>query len=248
MTTNAPLTAGTRGSRAEIARRFFGDAGRYLAGNYRIPLRAQIVAELVGNVCGQSVLDLGCGNGGVSAQFVRAGNRVTMVDFSAEMLERARDSVPVECRPQVRLVHADINQFASTEQYDLVLCIGVLAHVDSVPATIARVAELVKPGGRAVFQIGDNERGLMRLAGWVQARRAALSRTSMPWADTRLSEVVAAAEQHGLTLQRQQQHLLLLPGLGRLLGPWLIPYDTFTRRRAWLAAHATNVIFTCRRV
>lgn len=43
---------------------------------------------------GQRVLDLGCGTGNLTAQFVRAGCRVWGSDFSAAMLKIARRKVP----------------------------------------------------------------------------------------------------------------------------------------------------------
>jgi 2-polyprenyl-3-methyl-5-hydroxy-6-metoxy-1,4-benzoquinol methylase len=42
------------------------------------------------------------------------------------------------------------------QSFDLVLCIGVLAHVDSVPAVIAKVSQLVKPGGWVVLEFTDS--------------------------------------------------------------------------------------------
>jgi 2-polyprenyl-3-methyl-5-hydroxy-6-metoxy-1,4-benzoquinol methylase len=243
------LSVDTRlSARVHNAKRFFGQASRYLTRNYRIPIRAQILKDLLGNVRDADILDLGCGDGSISAQFLHASNRVTMVDFSFDMLEQARKTVPADCTSRVQWVHEDILQFEPPAQYDVVLCIGVLAHVDSLEATIGRVARMVKPGGRVAFQITDDDQPLVRWWKWMYAGLNVVSRASLRWQGMTRSEVIAIAARRGLMIEREQRHLLLLfPGMARILGKWLLPYDAFTRKRAWLARYASNVILVCRK-
>ena len=78
------------GSRVENTTRFFSDPDLYLTKNHRVRLRSLIVKDLAGEIEGCRILDLGCGDGSISAQFLPAKNLVTMVDLSAGMLERAK--------------------------------------------------------------------------------------------------------------------------------------------------------------
>ena len=49
-----------------------------------------VLTELVGEVAGQDVLSLACGQGQDARLLARLGARVTAVDVSAEMLRHAR--------------------------------------------------------------------------------------------------------------------------------------------------------------
>ena len=54
---------------------------------------------------GESILDLGCGDGTISAQFLPFKNHVTMVDISAEMLADAHASAVIVGHSERRSGH-----------------------------------------------------------------------------------------------------------------------------------------------
>ena len=85
-------------TRTERAKTFFGNPDLYLRGNHRVSLRAHFVRGLLGDVRNSRILDLGCGDGRISAQFLPAGNHVTMLDLSDRMLERVKNNVPPSTR------------------------------------------------------------------------------------------------------------------------------------------------------
>jgi trans-aconitate methyltransferase len=165
------------------------------------------------------------------------------------MLERARSNIPAEYHSQVEFVHADIFTFRPQAQYDLALCIGVLAHVDSIDRALERVASCVKPGGRVVVQISDDDQVLLRVSRWVDRARNMISRSSLHSNRMALSQVVAMLGRHHLEVMSERRHLLLLfPGMARVLGRWLVPYDLFTQKHPALSKHGTNVILVCRKI
>jgi ubiquinone/menaquinone biosynthesis C-methylase UbiE len=236
------------GALLDRARRFFAEPEFYLNRNYRIPLRVRIVRELVGELSDARVLDLGCGDGSIATQFLPSNNRLTLVDYSAGMLQRARSSIPAQYQSQVEYVHGDIFAFEPSAPYDLVLCVGVLAHVESIDRAIERAARCVKPGGRIVVQMSDDDQALLRFLRMLYVARTRISRWRPPSRGMTLSQVMAVLRKHGLEVTDQRRHLLLLiPGMMRLLGKWLIPYDEFTRRHQMLARHSTDVILICRK-
>ena len=121
-------------TRTERAKTFFSNPDLYLRGNHRVSLRAHFVRELLGDVRNSRILDLGCGDGRISAQFLPAGNHVTMLDLSDGMLERVKNNVPTEYAARVNYVKSDIFAFNPGAVYDVVLCIGVLAgHPQCLP-------------------------------------------------------------------------------------------------------------------
>jgi len=74
----------------------------------------------VAKQCGDPVLELGCGTGRITMAIADAGYRITGLDISARMLERAREkcgALHKEAREKVRLVQGDMTEFDLAEQF-----------------------------------------------------------------------------------------------------------------------------------
>ena len=102
---------------------------------------------------GQSVLEIGCGWGGLAEMAVRQGLQVTGLTLSPAQLEWARKRVP---EADLRL-----QDYRDTrEQYDHIVSIEMFEAVGERwwPTYFRTLAKALKPGGRAVIQsitIGD---------------------------------------------------------------------------------------------
>src|SRR5438552_742750 len=126
--------------KASQVKAFFEKPDLYLKSSRKnISVRTTIVKELLGDLSGFRVLDLGCGDGSISLQFLPDMESLTLVDLSSAMLERAVRATPIEYRSRVQYVNLDLSDFHSTQKYDVVLCLGLLAHVESIEQTIERV-------------------------------------------------------------------------------------------------------------
>jgi ubiquinone/menaquinone biosynthesis C-methylase UbiE len=230
------------------AKAVFDNTERYLRNSYLIKSRALIVKEFLGDVRHSRILDVGSGNGGVSNQFLYGDNHVTMLDLSAQMLERARHNTPPEKREHVAYVNANILDFTPDIHYDVVLCLGVLAYVDSVEAAIARVAELLRPGGRCILEINDSGQVSGKLLDCYRSLRHFFKLPLRLPADMNkitLPEVVALTARHNLKLKSVRRHLLLLPGMRRLPVGWLLKYNLFVLKHPSLATHGSEAILLC---
>ena len=107
------------------------------------------VREALGGVRGRDVLDLGCGTGRHTAWLAEAGARVTAVDFSAGMLEQARERVPAG---DVRFVTHDLHEplpFGHAS-FDAVVSGLVLEHLRDLSRFFVEAHRVLSPGGRAV--------------------------------------------------------------------------------------------------
>jgi SAM-dependent methyltransferase len=94
---------------------------------------------------GRDVLECGCGAGRFTEVLLAQGARVTSIDLSSAV-EANVENFPVG--PWHRVAQADILALPFAKQsFDIVLCIGVVQHTPNPEATIARLAEQVKPGG-----------------------------------------------------------------------------------------------------
>ena len=107
------------------------------------------VREPLGNPRGREVLDLGCGTGRHTAWLVEAGARTAAVDFSAGMLEKARERVATG---NVRFVTHDLHEplpFGDTS-FDALVSGLVLEHIRDLDAFFAEAHRVLRPAGRAV--------------------------------------------------------------------------------------------------
>jgi 2-polyprenyl-6-hydroxyphenyl methylase / 3-demethylubiquinone-9 3-methyltransferase len=99
------------------------------------------------SLAGLSVLDIGCGGGLVSEPLARLGAEVTGIDPAPETIEAAKAHAR-GARVDVIYKVATAEEVAdSGARFDAVLLLEVVEHVPDVPAFLARVAPLLKPGG-----------------------------------------------------------------------------------------------------
>lgn len=217
---------------------FFAAPDNYLAGNAaQGSVRAQVISELVSPSDGLDVIDLGCGDGGLSLQFVDRARSITLVDRSKGMLEVARASTPDEWRDKVSYEVADLDGFRSNDSFDIVLCVGVLAHVPSVPRVLDLVAGLVAHGGRCAVQLSDSDR-------WLEPALYAYSTARGRHATNRMSvsTLRADVERLGLSFERTIHYGLPVPGAGRLPGTLAAGLQHASWKRPKLARHAVEAV------
>ena len=103
--------------------------------------RAFLLAHVA---AGQSVLDLGCGDGAFAAALLDARCAVTMADVSGEALRRARTRAPGAEASE--LVEGAPLPFAE-DAFDVVWAGEVLEHVADVVGLLAEVRRVLRWGG-----------------------------------------------------------------------------------------------------
>jgi 2-polyprenyl-6-hydroxyphenyl methylase / 3-demethylubiquinone-9 3-methyltransferase len=103
------------------------------------------------SLSGLSVLDIGCGGGLVAEPLARLGAKVTAIDPAPETIEAAKAHAQ---GAGLKIAYKAATAEALADQgktFDAVLLLEVIEHVRDVPAFLARVAPLVKPGGIMVL-------------------------------------------------------------------------------------------------
>lgn len=123
--------------------------------NLNIQLDRQLV-ELV--TPGSRVLDVGCGDGFLSARLADRGCRVTGLDVDPGVLQRARERWAG--RP-IYWVQGDVLSWpVEPGTFDAVVSNAALHHLPDTAAGLRRFAELTAPGGR-VGVVGFARNGLL---------------------------------------------------------------------------------------
>jgi SAM-dependent methyltransferase len=122
-----------------------------------------LVLRLAGLRGGETVADVGCGNGAYLAELARRGHTgpVLGLDLSAGMLGAARGRVP-----RARLAVADAAALPVRDHTsDLTLAMHMLYHVKEPPAAVRELRRITNPGGRVLVALNgeDHHRELREL-------------------------------------------------------------------------------------
>ena len=108
------------------------------------------VRGALGDQRGRDVLDLGCGTARHTAWLAESGARVTAVDFSEQMLERARRKVPAA---DVHFIVHDLHDALplADASFDAVVSGLVLEHLRDLDSFFREAHRVLRPRGRAVM-------------------------------------------------------------------------------------------------
>jgi SAM-dependent methyltransferase len=173
------------------------DPERYIRNAGFVPELGRPVLEWLAPRAGERILDLGCGDGTLTAEIVAAGCEVVGVDSSAEQVAAAR-ARGLDARV------ADATRLAFDAEFDAVFSNAVLHWIRTPDDVIAGVARALAPGGRFVGEFGGAG-NVARIAGALEAalaRRGLDPRAVNPWyfpSPEKYGERLAA---HGFRVER----------------------------------------------
>jgi len=138
------------------------DPALYAANAGFVPALGNAALALLAPQPGEAILDLGCGDGVLTAQIAAAGAVVEGIDADAAMIAASR-ARGLEARV------LDARKLEVAARYDAVFSNATLHWIRPPEAVIRNVARALKPGGRFVGEFGGH--------GNVAAIRAALGAT-----------------------------------------------------------------------
>jgi trans-aconitate methyltransferase len=114
----------------------------------------RFVADMAGGVfgllsaqSGEHILDLGCGDGALTAQLAATGAIVTGVDASPTMIAAARAR-------GLNIDHQSAEALQYEQQFDAVFSNAALHWIRNAEAVISGVQRALRPGGRFVAEMG----------------------------------------------------------------------------------------------
>ena len=157
------------------------------------------VVQLLAPQQGERILDLGCGTGYLTNLIAQAGARVTGIDHSASMIDRARAAYP---DLDFRVVSA--TDFHFDTPFDAVFSNATLHWVLDKDNAIDNIYKALRTGGRFVLEMG----GKGNVEEIVVATRRALTRhgyysnaATQLWYFPSLSEYTTLLEKRGFRVR-----------------------------------------------
>lgn len=161
--------------------------------------------QLLGDVAGLRVADIGCGTGRHAQRMVAGGATVTAVDFSASMLLKARAKVSPAA---VRFVISDVERGLALRsgEFDLVLSALVTDHIGALDVMFSELGRIARPGGRVVV---SSMHPAMMLKG-VQARFTDPETGVKVYPKSQSNQIcdyVMAAARAGLSFEHMSEHV-----------------------------------------
>jgi ubiquinone/menaquinone biosynthesis C-methylase UbiE len=139
--------------KSKLVKELFENISLYLTYDYNLRIRKETVESFIGTDTFKSVLDIPCGTGAMSIPFLNKTEKLTLIDVSTNMLDFARKNIPEEYAAKVELINRDFFEISLPEKsYDLVICLGILAHVNSPEELLKKISHLIKPGGMLIIQ------------------------------------------------------------------------------------------------
>jgi trans-aconitate 2-methyltransferase len=105
---------------------------------------------------GENILDVGCGDGKVTAEIVRAvpAGFVVGIDASPQMIAFAKKTFPSKKNPNLKFQVMDARKIKFAQQFDLIFSNAALHWVDDHEKILRGASAVLKSGGRLVVSCG----------------------------------------------------------------------------------------------
>jgi SAM-dependent methyltransferase len=158
-----------------------------------VPALGAGVVDWLNPARGERILDLGCGDGALTAELVARGADVVGVDRSAEMVGAAR-ARGLDARVM------DLTALTFSDEFDAAFSNAVLHWIHAQDDVLAGVCRALRAGGRFAGEFG----GHGNVAAIVVAIRAAFERhgftAHIPWYYPTVSEYSGLLTRHGFVI------------------------------------------------
>lgn len=168
--------------------------------------------ELLRRLCprgDEAVLDIGCGDGKVSAEIARTTPRgfILGIDSSPEMIAHASEAYPPSRFPNIRFQVMDACNLVLDRSFDVAFSNAALHWVHDHPAMLLGTSRALRPGGRLVFSFGGrgNARAIVEVLDSLIGRsvwRPFFDGFEFPWSFLGLEEYAAWLPAAGLEATR----------------------------------------------
>ena len=173
-------------------------------GNPLIALEEKHFSEILGEVSGLRIADIGCGTGRHASRLAASGARVIAIDFSSGMIRKARQKFGAS---EVTFAVADISTTLPMRDrsFDRVICCLVLDHIHDVADLFRELKRICTADGFIAISVMHPAMMLREVQ--AQFHDPLTGATVQPRsAPNQISDYVNAATAAGLRIDRMSEH------------------------------------------
>jgi ubiquinone/menaquinone biosynthesis C-methylase UbiE len=226
---------------AETHKRQFVGSGS--GASFYFQTRLKLACELAGPSTGR-LLDCAAGSGEITCALLKSGrfSHATIVDISPAMLQSAKELLTSEItNAELEFIHSDLFNFKpSDSRFDLVLCLGLIAHVGRLDVLLPHLKSMLTPSGRIILQTTLTDHAGTRIVRALTTRRELAKRGyHISWFSQR--DIIEACRRAGLRIVEMRRHSLGVP-FGDRFWPWA-NYQLETRLQKWASRHGADAIY-----
>ena len=211
--------------------------------NFNFQQRLALACEL-GSASSGRLLDCAAGTGEITCELLNSGrfNHATVVDISAEMLQSARELLTSQIKnAEVEFVQSDVFNFKpSDSRFDLILCLGLIAHTGRLGTLLQHLKSMLTPGGRVILQTTLINHFGMRIVRALSSRRELAQRGyRISWFSEQ--DITNACRAAGLQILEKRRHILGIPFADRVW-PW-VNLQFEKGLQGWSSRHGADAIY-----
>ena len=190
------------------------------------------------------MLDCAAGTGEITCALLKSGrfSHATVVDISPAMLQSANELLSAQItNTELQFVRSDVFNFKPSDSgFDLVLCLGLIAHVGRLDILLPHLKSMVRAGGRIILQTTLTDHVGARLVRALATRRELARRGyRISWFSQR--DIAEACHRAGLQIVEMRRHSLGIP-FGDRLWPWA-NFQLETLLQKWSSRHGADAIY-----
>ncbi len=204
-------------SKEARVKEFFEQPEIYFHYDYNIKIRHENIKALLEGKNYKNVLDMPCGNGGISLPLINQFEHLTLIDFSSNMVELARKSTPDEVKDKVTYINNDFyNVDFPKGSFDLIISMGILAHIKDPVQFVKDLSELLGPGGVLILQNTNHEHFYAKLIRGYLGVRKIVGKDKYTLNKVKSSEILKMADKCGLEVKKQFNYNQSFLGFSKL--------------------------------
>ena len=205
--------------------------------------RLTLTCELAGPSSGR-LLDCAAGTGEITCALLKSGrfSHATIMDVSPAMLQSAKELLGSQVtNTEFEFVRSDVFSFKpSNSSFDLVLCLGLIAHTGRLDVLLPHLKSMLAPAGRIILQSTLTDHLGARITRALTARRELAQRGyRISWFSR--WDIADACHRAGLLIVEMRRHSVGIP-FGDRLWPW-VNFQLETRLQKWASRHGADAIY-----
>lgn len=127
----------------------------------------KIIDSIIDKKDNNEILEIGCGRGTASLylKILNPSFKFDLMDFSENAIKIAKKNFQA-LKKDATFINSDIYKFKPKKNYDLIISLGVLEHIEDLDGIIKRMKSMLKKNGMMVHMIVPEKKSVQNYFNW----------------------------------------------------------------------------------